>query len=160
MIDLQRLEAFILAAESLSFSAAGKQMHLSQPTISHHIKALETDFGVALFDRAGNHIRLTDAGELLLPWARKLIRQSLEIQDMMTSLKDTIIGNLSIACSTTTGKYILPLLAARFCKRHPGIRVSILACTPEYVVPRLLEGEANLGVVSYEIRKGEGLEVY
>ena len=158
MIDLQRLEAFVFAAESLSFSAAGKQMHLSQPTISHHIKALETDLGVELFDRSGHHIRLTDAGELLLPWARKLIRQSIEIQDMMTSLKDKIIGNISIACSTTTGKYILPLLAARFCKRHPGIRVSILACTPEYVVPRLLEGEANLGVVSYEIRKGDGLE--
>jgi DNA-binding transcriptional LysR family regulator len=158
MIDLQRLEAFIFAAESLSFSEAGKQMHLSQPTISHHIKALETDLGVELFDRAGHPIRLTDAGRLLLPWARKLIRQSIEIQDMMTSLKDKIIGNLNIACSTTTGKYILPLLAARFCQRHPGIRMSILACTPEYVVPRLLEGEANLGVVSFEIRKEEGLE--
>jgi DNA-binding transcriptional LysR family regulator len=158
MIDLQRLEAFIFAAESLSFSEAGKQMHLSQPTISHHIKALETDLGVELFDRAGHPIRLTDAGRLLLPWARKLIRQSIEIQDMMTSQKDKIIGNLNIACSTTTGKYILPLLAARFCQRHPGIRMSILACTPEYVVPRLLEGEANLGVVSFEIRKEEGLE--
>lgn len=158
MIDLQRLEVFIFTAESLSFSEAAEKLHLTQPTVSHHIKTLERDLGVELFARSGHKIRLTEAGRLLLPWGRKLIRQSMEIQDMISSLQQNVAGHLRIACSTTSGKYILPLLAARFCQRHPGIRVSILACGPEYVVHELLGGEVNLGVVSYEITEGEGLE--
>jgi len=63
-------------------------------------------------------------------------------------LQQEIAGHLRIACSTTAGKYILPRLAARFCHRFPGMRVSILACTPQHVVPQLLEGEANIAVVS------------
>ena len=151
-IDLVKLKSFLHTAESLSFSEAAKQLYLTQPTISHHIKALERELGVELFTRCNSKIKLTEAGRLLLPWAHKLIRQSIEMQEMMASLQQKIVGHLRVACSTTAGKYILPLLAARFCRRYPGIRVSILTCTPEHVVPRLLENEANLGVVSsYEL---------
>ena len=152
MPDLVKLKSFLHAAESLSFSEAAKQLHLTQPTVSHHIKSLERELGVELFMRSGSNIKLTEAGRLLLPWAHKLIHQSIEMQEMMASLQQKIVGHLRIACSTTGGKYILPLLAARFCQRYPGIRVSILTCTPEHVVPRLLEEEANLAVVSsYEL---------
>lgn len=152
MTDLVKLKSFLHVAENLSFSEAAKQLHLTQPTISHHIKSVEKDLGVELFMRAGSNIKLTEAGHLLLPWAHKLIRQSIEMQEMMASLQHKIVGHLRVACSTTAGKYILPLLAARFCQRYPGIRVSILTCTPEHVVPRLLEEEANLAVVSsYEL---------
>ncbi len=152
MIDLIKLKSFLHAAENLSFSEAAKHLHLTQSTISHHIKTLETDLGVELFTRSGSNVKLTEAGRLLLPWAHKLIHQSIEMQEMMASLQQKIVGHLRIACSTTAGKYILPLLAARFCRRYPGIRVSILTCTPEHIVLRLLEEEANLGVVSsYEL---------
>jgi DNA-binding transcriptional LysR family regulator len=73
-MDLLKIEAFLQAAENLSFSEAAKQMHLGQSTISHHIKALEGEFGVVLFDRSGASICLTEAGRLLVPWARRLIR--------------------------------------------------------------------------------------
>jgi DNA-binding transcriptional LysR family regulator len=148
MIDLMRLKAFIFAAESLSFSEAAKRLHVTQPTISHHIKTLEQTLDVELFSRSGHTLRLTEAGRLLLPFAHKLIHQANEVQEMMASLQQEIAGHLRIACSTTAGKYILPRLAARFCQRFPGIRVSILACTPQHVVPQLLDGEANIAVVS------------
>ena len=157
MIDLMKLEAFLYAAENLSFSEAARKMHLSQPTISHHLKILEHDFGVELFDRSGQALHLTEAGRLLVPWARKLIRESIEMQEMMASLQDKIIGHLRIACSTTSGKYILPQLAARFHNRYPWVQVTILSCTQEHVVPRLLEEEANIGVLSREAFE-EGLE--
>lgn len=150
MIDLLKIEAFIHAADSLSFSEAAKQMHLSQPTISHHIKVLEREFGVELFDRSGAGLHLTEAGRLLLPWARKLMRETMEMQEIMASIQEKIIGELRIACSTTAGKYILPQLAARFHNRYPWVNVTILSCTSEHVVPRLLEAEANLGVLSRE----------
>jgi DNA-binding transcriptional LysR family regulator len=150
MIDLSKLQIFVTVAETLSFSEAAKIHNLTQPTVSHHIKVLETDFGVDLFDRSSSKLNLTDSGRVLYPWARKLLRRSSELNEMMSSLKDNIVGELRIACSTTSGKYILPQLASRFRQRFPGIGVSILSCTPPHVLVRLLEGEANLGVLSYE----------
>ena len=158
MVDLLRIETFIHAAEQLNFSEAARILHLSQPTVSHHIKNLEQDLGVTLFERQGTGIRLTEAGRLLLPWARRMVRDSIQMQGMMESLKEGIAGNLLIACSTTAGKYVLPQLAARFSHRHPGIRTTLLRCTPGVVLPRLLEREANLGVVSYEL-PGDEIEI-
>jgi DNA-binding transcriptional LysR family regulator len=155
MIDLLRLQTFMHAAESLSFSEAARQMHLTQPTVSHHIKMLETDLGVELFERTGGSLKLTDAGRLLLPRARKLVRQSVEIEQLMEALHDQVVGEIRIACSTTSGKYILPQFAARFQYRNPGVRVSILNCTPDYIVPRLLESEADLGVISHDVLDDE-----
>ncbi len=108
MIDLTKLQAFLYAAESLSFSEAAKQLHLTQPTISHHIKSLEQELGVELFIRSGSGPRLTDAGRLLLPQASKLIREANAVEQMMDSLQEKIVGQIQIACSTTTGKYVLP----------------------------------------------------
>lgn len=151
MVDLLRIETFLHAAQYLNFSEAARALHLSQPTVSHHIKTLEQELGVTLFERQGTAIRLTDAGRLLLPWARRMLRDSIEMQDMMESLKEGIAGSLTIACSTTAGKYVLPQLAARFSLHHPNIRTKLLRCTPGNVIPNLLDREANLGVVSYEI---------
>ncbi|MBK6709311.1 MAG: LysR family transcriptional regulator [Chloroflexi bacterium] len=158
MIELSKLEAFIYAAENLSFSVAAKHLQLSQPTISHRIKTLEQELGVSLFDRSSHDLNLTEAGRLLLPWASKLIHQALETQELMASLQDGVVGSLRVACSTTAGKYVLPQLAARFCRQHPGIQVRILACTPHHVIPRLLEGEANLAVVSSYDLCNQGFE--
>jgi DNA-binding transcriptional LysR family regulator len=152
MIDTIKLETFIFAAESLSFSEAAKQINLSQPTVSYHVKELEKELGVTLFERSGSHLQLTEAGRLLLPRARKLFHQSNEMEELLSSLQDGVVGELRIACSTTAGKYILPQLAARFCQRYPGIRISILRCTSGDVARSLLENEANLGVVSYEVQ--------
>lgn len=154
-IDLDRLQIFIHAAETLNFSRTAKILHLSQSTVSHHIKTLESDLGVVLFDRNSSALRLTEAGRLLLPLGRKLLNQSFQVQEMMASMQAEIAGHLRIACSTTSGKYILPQLAARFRQHYPGIRISIPSCTSPQIALRLLEGEANLGVISSELYDSE-----
>ncbi len=158
MVDLVRIETFLHAAENLNFSETARILHLSQPTVSHHIKSLEKDLGVTLFQRTGSAIKLTDAGRLLLPWARRVMRDSIELQEMMDSLKEGMAGSLVIACSTTAGKYVLPQLSARFSIRHPNVQTRLLRCNPETVIENLLGGDANLGVVSYEI-PGKELEL-
>jgi len=157
MIEPEQLNIFLHAAETLNFSTTAKQLHVSQPTVSKSILDLERKLKVTLFERSSGRIRLTDAGKTLQPWARKLIHQLHNLEDMMASLQTEVTGTLNIACSTTAGKYILPQLAARFRYRYPGIHVSILGCMPELVVHNLLEGEADLGVVSYEVAN-PGLE--
>ena len=152
MIDVTKLETFIRVAEHLSFSEAARQLSLTQPTVSYHIKSLEKELGVSLFERSGSKLRLSDAGRLLLPWSRKLVHQTIDMQDMISSLQDGVVGHLRIACSTTAGKYILPQLAARFCQRYPGIRISILRCTSGDVTLHLLENEPELTEINAHIR--------
>lgn len=150
MIDNDKLNVFIHVTNNLSFTDAAKQLHISQPTVSKNIRDLEQELGVQLFDRSGARPRLTNAGKTLLPLARKMIRQSIELEELMSSLEEGVVGQLRIACSTTVGKYILPQLAARLCHLHPEISITILRCTPEHAVLNLLDGEADLGVVSFE----------
>lgn len=150
MIDTTQLQTFWYAAQKLSFSEAARHLNLTQPTISHHIKELERDLGVELFDRSGAKLMLTEVGRLLLPWAHKLVHESIAIQQMMESVNQSIAGQIRIACSTTTGKYMLPLFAARFRSQHSDVHVSILACTQANVALHLLQQEAYLGVVSYD----------
>jgi DNA-binding transcriptional LysR family regulator len=150
MIDIQKIEAFLCAAEKLNISEAAKQLHLSQPSVSHQIKLLERELGATLFIRSSTGLQLTESGQLLLPWARRLLDDSANIQAMMSSLQE-IAGELRIACSTTAGKYILPQLAARFRLRYPGIQVRIPSCAPEKVTLDLLDGDAHLGVLSREV---------
>ena len=150
MIDIQKIETFLCAAENLNFSESAKQLHLSQPTVSHQIKLLEQELGSTLFIRSSTGLQLTEAGQLLLPWARKLLNDTANLQAMMSSLQD-VAGELRIACSTTAGKYILPQLAARFRLRYPRIHVRIPACASEKVALDLLDGEAHLGVISREV---------
>ncbi len=155
MIDMIRLQTFLYAAESLSFSDAARHLNLAQPTVSHHIKMLEQDLGAVLFDRSGAGLRLTEAGRLLLPRARKLLHDVDSTESLIASLETNIVGQIRIACSTTSGKYILPQFAARFHHHHPGLSVSILACTQENVIPNVLVEDADLGVVSYDACGGE-----
>jgi DNA-binding transcriptional LysR family regulator len=150
-MDIQKIETFICAAENLTFSEAARLLNLSQPTVSHQINALEKELGVTLFDRSSTGLKLTEAGRLLLPWARRLIHDTNDLKDMMDSLRDDIAGEIRIACSTTAGKYILPQMANRFRQRYPGIRIRILACGAERATLNLMEGEADLGVVSSEV---------
>jgi DNA-binding transcriptional LysR family regulator len=155
MIDLNKVETFLRATETLSFSETAKQLHMSQPSVSHQIKSLEQELGVKLFERSGAGLRLTEAGRVLLPWGRRLLHDTQNIQEMMASLEEEAAGVLHIVCSTTAGKYILPQLAARFRQRYPGIQVSIPSCASEQVTLDLLEGKANLGVISREIDEQE-----
>lgn len=155
MVDLLRIKTFLHAAENLNFSETARILHITQPTVSHHIKNLEGELSVELFKRQGAAIKLTEAGRLLVPWARKILQSSIEMQEIMESLKEGIAGTLVIACSTTAGKYVLPQLAARFAIRHPKIQITLLRCSPETVIPNMLDGVANLGVISYEVRDKE-----
>jgi DNA-binding transcriptional LysR family regulator len=155
MLDLKRLNVFIHVAATQSCSAAARRLHLSQPTVSKHIQNLEADLSIKLFEREGAHMRITNAGMTLLPWARKMVRQATQVQEMMESMQDSVVGQLRIACTTTAGKYVLPHLAARFRQKYPGVQVFIQPCIRQEMTARLLSEDADLGVVSSEVREND-----
>ena len=149
-MEIDRLHAFIDAAQTLNFSETAHHLHVSQPTVSKYIQDLERLLGVRLFDRSTAGLRLTEAGQTVLPWARRLVRECGKLENLAKSLQGDVAGRLRIACTTAAGKYILPQLAARFRHRHPHVQFNILSCTQDGAIDRLLDDEAELGVVSFE----------
>jgi DNA-binding transcriptional LysR family regulator len=150
-MDIDRLKVFIDAAQTLSFSKTAQQLHVTQPTVSKYIRDLEKSLSVRLFERSGAGLSLTEAGRALLPAAHHLLIECNKFQDLAKSLESEVSGRIRIACTTASGKYILPQLAARFRNLHPLVQMSILSCTQEGAIERMLEEDADLGVVSYEI---------
>ena len=93
MVNIERLYVFLEVAETLSFSETAQRLHVSQPTVSKHIHDLESELGVQLFERTGAKPRLTETGRTLLPWARKLVKQSNVLEDMARSIKQDVSGS-------------------------------------------------------------------
>lgn len=148
MLDAHQLNVFLIAARTLNFTAAARQLHMTQPSVSQHIQALEHHFGIELFVRAGRHLRLTDAGEALLPMAEKMVSQSKSIENKMESLKGDVYGRLLVACSTTVGKYVLPYLLAEFMKMYPKVEASCYVTARQVAIEKLLDGEVNVALAS------------
>ena len=103
MIDVEDVHVFLSVVQTLSFTEAAHHLHVSQPTVSKRVHDLETDLGIQLFDRSNNHLRLTEAGRTVLPWARKFLRQSHFLEEIARSLDQDVVGPLSIVCTTAAG---------------------------------------------------------
>jgi DNA-binding transcriptional LysR family regulator len=151
MLNLSEMQVFTVAAETENFSKAARQLHLSQPAVSQQIRSLEQYLSVQLFSRSGRGVTLTEAGEVLLPMARELLDLSWRIEEMMGSLKGQVVGHLVIGCTTTAGKYMLPLVVAAFSQHHPNVRVTIEMCNCASIVDPLLAREVDLGISSTKI---------
>jgi DNA-binding transcriptional LysR family regulator len=151
MLNLSEIQVFAVAAETGNFSEAARRLHLSQPAVSQQIRSLENYLGVELFLRSGRGVALTDAGEVLLLLARELLDLSRRIEETMQSLEGQVAGHLVIGCTTTAGKYMLPLLAAAFSKRYPNVQVTIEMCNCASIVDPLLAQEVHLGISSTKI---------
>ncbi len=148
MLDAHQLNVFLTAARTLNFTAAARQLHMTQPSVSQHIQALEHHFDIELFIRAGRHLRLTDAGEALLPMAEKMVAQSKNIENKMESLKGDVYGRLMVGCSTTVGKYILPVLLAEFMKMYPKVEASCYVTPRKTAIEMLTNGDVNVALAS------------
>ena len=151
MLNFSEMQVFAAAAETENFSEAARQLHLSQPAVSQQIHSLERYLCVQLFQRSGRSVRLTDAGQILLPMARELLDLSQRIEGTMRSLEERVVGHLVVGCTTTAGKYVLPFVSAAFSQHHPGVRVTIQMCSDVSVVEPLLAREAHISVSNTKI---------
>lgn len=153
MVSLESLEVFIAAAEEENFTRAARRLHMSQPAVSQHIQAIERHFGVKLFERNGRRVRLSPAGEVLLPLARDLVRRSRRFEEIATSLTGKVVGHLLVGCSTTSGKYVLPRLLAEFQSRYPLVRSTVQVGLRAQVIEWLVSGDVHVAVSSEYIHR-------
>lgn len=147
-MDTQNLRAFLLVAESGSFSIAAEKLHLTQPAVSKRVALLEEQLDASLFDRIGRTIGLTEAGRALLPHAKAV---QLELAAAAQSVKDLsgeIAGQLRLATSHHIGLHRLPPILSRFSSDYPAVHIDIDFMDSEQAYELIMQGTAELAVVT------------
>jgi DNA-binding transcriptional LysR family regulator len=147
-----RLRVFRAVAEELSFRKAAEVLHLSQPAVSQHIRALEEEAGVQLFDRArgaghGSQISLTEAGRVLLRYANAAAETMVEARRSLAALHEEADGPLKLGASTTVAQYLLPRILGAFLKQYPQVKLSLVSGNTEQIVEAVAEKKVALGII-------------
>jgi len=150
-MDLHQIQIFAKIVELRSFSRAAEALHLTQPTISEHVRLLEDEIGGRLFDRLGRETVPTKAGELLYGYARRMLALHEETRRSLDQFLGRMSGGLSVGASTIPGEYVLPPLMGRFKEKYPEISVSLLIQDTQRILDLLLEGKVEMGMVGARI---------
>lgn len=153
MLNAHQLNVFVVAAETLNFTQTARRLHLTQSSVSQHIKALEAQLETDLFVRRGRAIELTDAASILLPLAQEIVQDTIRAEEKMEMLKEEVYGLLVIGCNTAPGKYVLPLLLAEFHKLYPMVKIACQVMPKEQVLEKMNEGEVHFAMMHLEQRE-------
>ena len=147
-MDLASLDAFLAIADSGSFSAAGERLHLTQPAVSKRIAVLEGQLGRRLFDRIGREVALTEAGQALLPRARRILAELDDSRRALDNLDAEVGGRLSLATSHHIGLHRLPPLLRAFSHEHPQAALDLQFLDSEQAWAQVLHGRVELALTT------------
>jgi DNA-binding transcriptional LysR family regulator len=147
-MDLFELQAFVTVVREGSFSKAAKALYRTQPAVSQIIQRLEDEIGHPLFDRSSRRGVLTDAGQVLLGHAERLLNLKDQALAAVNDVRHLRSGHLIIATNELTCLYLLPLLH-EFRRRHASVRLSIRRGLASRIPTDVRDYGADLGVVTY-----------
>jgi DNA-binding transcriptional LysR family regulator len=154
-LDFHHLKVFLAAARHLNYTRAGQELRLRQPTVSSHVKQLEAELGIQLFEQIGKRLVLTEAGRLLEPVARRAVLGLAEVQSAAADYKGLARGSIHLGASTTTGLYILPQLLARFHALYPDIELRTTLSNTSAIEQMVLNAEVDFGFVGGHLVTGQ-----
>ena len=154
-MDLRRLEVFSKVYEMKSFSRAAKACLLSQPTVSEHIRYLETILEVQLFDRLGREVVPTQAGDILYTYAQRMLNLRREASRSLEMYRGKMSGEVELGGSTIPGQYILPALIGRFKENFADIRITLIIADTMKITTMVLDGSLELGVVGARMKNSK-----
>lgn len=146
-MDDFRLKVFYSVSKNQSFTKAAAELFITQPAVTKHIKLLEESLGVRLFERKGNFIVLTVAGEVLFRYATEIFRLYQEAIFELGALKKQYQGNLRLGASTTIGQYLISPILASFHEKFPQIELTLLNGNSEFIENAVLSKSIDLGIV-------------
>jgi len=148
-----KLRVFCAVADTKSFSKASELIHLTQPAVSLQVQAMEELYETRLFDRSGNSINLTPAGEILYKRAKEILALYAEAQKNISEITGSIKGSLSIGASSTIGNYLLPSIISAFRKKVPRVNIALLVSNTKTVAEKLNAGEIDIALVEGDVSK-------
>lgn len=145
MLNTLYIRTFLAVVEAGNYTAAAEQLHMSQPAVSQHIRALEAQLGdVRLFRRMGQRMVPTHAGEELLNAARELIVLAERTEQNIRSLRGQIAGRVSIGCTSSSGEQLLPPLLTAFHERFPSVALAVQVAPNDMLLDALASRQVTM----------------
>jgi DNA-binding transcriptional LysR family regulator len=155
--SLRQLRYFVVTAETLSFTAAAKRLHISQPSISTALADLEEMFGVQLFIRHhASGLSLTQPGRDLLGHARNLLKNAEELQLTAKELDGGMSGSIALGCMVSLAPPLLPGIISRFAQEHPAITFRTTEAHQDTLLSGLLDGSLDIAL-TYSLDLTDGI---
>src|SRR5450755_930351 len=147
-MELRQLRYLVALAEERNFTRAAAREHIPQPALSQQIRRLEEELGLALVERTTRRTALTDADELLIDRARRILAELDAAETELQGLRGVQTGHLSIGAMHTMGPVDLSLALAIFYKRHPGVELTVHEQSSEEMAEMLRVDELDLAFLS------------
>ncbi|MGJ5816874.1 LysR family transcriptional regulator [Paludibaculum fermentans] len=148
-MELYPLKVFLTVATEKSFSRAGEKLLRTQPAISLAVQRLEAELSEKLLDRTGRELVLTDAGKIVLEYCRRFENLEREMDNALAELRDMAAGRLSIGANESTCLYLLKHIES-YRRLYPKVKVQVRRTLSSKVPAQLIDGDLELGVVSYD----------
>ncbi|WP_336771400.1 LysR family transcriptional regulator [Paenibacillus sp. MMO-58] len=158
-MNIQQLRVFAHAARLSTLTEVAAQLQLKQPTVSFHLKKLEESLGVELFYKHPRQLRLTEAGQTLLPYAKRICALLDESSQLMKEHREQGRGHLKIGASYTPATYFLPPYLAAFQAKYDKVMPQMTVKQAGTVINLLREFEIDVAVVSLIVRPFDDLEI-
>lgn len=146
-MDFRHLRQFVVLAETLNFRKAAERLHMSQPPLSVSIRKLESELGVALFDRGKEGVRLTKSGEAALQDARRALFHAGQFMQSARAAAQGERGELRIGFVGSAIQGILPALVPVFRQRHPGVQLVLRESRSVRIIDALETGAMDIGIL-------------
>jgi DNA-binding transcriptional LysR family regulator len=147
-LNLDQLRTLVAIADLGTFSAAGRALHLAQPTISLHVAELESRLDAPLLVRGHRRVTPTAAGADLVARARRLLRDADDAVAAIKRHRDGQVGRVRLACSAGATTYLLPTVVAALQSAHPNIDVQLTLGNSAALMARLFVGDVDLALVA------------
>lgn len=148
-MELYPLKVFLTVATEKSFSRAAEKLFRTQPAISLAVQRLEASLQERLIDRSGNPLILTDAGRIVMEYARRFENLQSELQNSLAELRDNSAGRLIIGANESTSLYLLKHIE-QYRRLYPKVKVQVRRSLSSKVPAQLIDGDLELGVISYD----------
>jgi DNA-binding transcriptional LysR family regulator len=148
-MELYPLKVFLTVATERSFSRAGEKLLRTQPAISIAIQRLESDLKEKLIDRSGRELLLTDAGRVVLEFAKRFQNLESDLENSLRELKDNYAGRLAVGANETAALYLIPHIE-QYRRLFPKVKVQVRRSESSKIPSQLLDGELELAVLSYD----------
>ncbi|MCQ1057673.1 LysR family transcriptional regulator [Photobacterium sp. DNB23_23_1] len=143
-MDIKTLRTFITVAKLKNFSAAARELHTVQPTVSRHVSELENELGVKLFQRTTHQVELTLAGEMLLPEALNIIANDQRVKTMLGQTTEQGECQINIGYLATACSFFLPTLLSRFTAANPNTQTNLFEMAADEQYQALTENKIDI----------------
>lgn len=157
VIELRQLTCVDAVATHRHFTRAAAAVGIAQPALSHQIKRLEQELGVALFHRSRAGVTLTEAGEILLPRIRRAMSELTAGREELAALTGLETGRVRLGAMQALGPLDLPGAIAQFHREHPAIDITLSEDSTARMQQLVLDGQLDLAIAALDVDVADGL---